>query len=117
MKKFITSAAILLPVSFNLPACKKSDKQPTTIEKIHAKWNLVADIFNNHVSSQDSISTTAGALGNIIDFKMDGKVNSTIQGGADTANYVLSGNTKIVINKTITYDITMLTSNLFFMIS
>src|ERR1700692_3642906 len=113
MKKIIPSVALALLVTFYLPACKKTDKQPTTIEKVQAKWNLVTDTFNDHVSGQDNISTITGATGDIIDFRTDGKVYSNIQGGADTSTYALSGDTKIVINGILNYDITTLTSNSF----
>ena len=36
MKKIITTALVLL-VTFYLPACKKSDKDQTTMEKIQGK--------------------------------------------------------------------------------
>jgi hypothetical protein len=111
MKKIITSAALILLVTFYLSACKKTDKQPTTIEKVQGKWNLVTDIFNEHISGQDNISSITGTTGDNIDFRTDGKVYSNIQGGADTSTYALSGDTKIVINGTLNYDITTLTSS------
>lgn len=113
MKKIITSAVLVLLVTFYLPACKKSDKKQTTIEKIQGKWQLQTDIDNEHLSGQDNITTITGGPADIFDFRTDGKVYSNLQGQADTSTYVLSGDTKIVIHGFVTYDITTLTSNSF----
>ena len=113
MKKIIASATLVLMTAFCLLSCKKSDKQPTTMEKIQGKWQLVTDVFNDHISGQDDINTITGGSGDIIDFRTDGKVYSNIQSVGDTSTYVLSGETKIVINGNLNYDITTLTSNSF----
>ena len=113
MKKFITSAILALLVTFYLPACKKSDKKQTTLEKIQGVWQLETDVDNEHVSGQDNITTITGAAGDILDFRTDGKVYSNLQGEADTSTYALSGDTKIVIEGIVTLDITTLTANLF----
>ncbi|MGH2648787.1 MAG: hypothetical protein ACRDE8_14515, partial [Ginsengibacter sp.] len=96
-----------------LPACKKSDKKQTTAEKIQSKWNVETDVINDHISDQDNISTYTGQPGDVVDFRADGKVYSTIAGWSDTSAYTLSGDTKISIEGAATYDITTLTPNSF----
>jgi signal peptidase I len=113
MKKIITSAALVLWVTFYLPACKKTDKQPTTLEKIQGKWQLDKDVFNDHFSGQDNIDSITGMPGDIIDFRSDGKVYTSIQSQVDTTTYSLSGDTKLVVDGNQNYDITTLTSNSF----
>jgi hypothetical protein len=113
MKKIITSVVLVSLVTFYLPACKKSDKKQTTIEKVQGKWQLVTDISNEHVSGMDHINTTTGSPGDILDFRTDGKVYSNIGGQADTSAYALSGDTKLIINGIQLFDITTLTSNSF----
>jgi len=113
MKKIITSTALVLLAIFFLSACKKSNKQQTTLEKIQGVWQLETDVDNEHVSGQDNITTTSGGPGDILDFRSDGKVYSNIQGEADTSTYALSGDTKIVIEGFETFDITTLTANIF----
>lgn len=113
MKQIIYFSATVLLALFYLPACKKSDKPQTTIEKVQAKWQLVTQVDNNHVSGQDNISTITGTTGDIIDFRTDGKVYSNTQGQADTTTYALSGDTKIIIDGNLDYDITVLTTNSF----
>ena len=49
----------------------------------------------------------------IIDFRTDGKVYTNVQGQLDTTTYSLSGDTKIVIDGNLNYDITTLTANSF----
>ena len=110
MKNIITAAALILLVTFYLPACKKSDKQPTTLEKVHGKWQLDTDVSNDHFSGQDNITAIAGMAGDVLDFRTDGKVYTNIQGQADTTTYSLSGDTNIVIDGNLNYDITTLTS-------
>ncbi len=51
--------------------------------------------------------------GDIIDFRTDGKVYTNIQGQPDTTNYSLSGDTKIVIDGNLNYEIKTLTSTSF----
>ena len=109
MKKIITSAALVLLVGFYLPACKKSDKKQTTLDKIQGVWQLETYTYNEHLSGQDNITTITGGLGDFFDFRTNGIL---IEGIADTTIYRLSGDTKIVINLS-TYDITTLTSNSF----
>jgi hypothetical protein len=114
MKKFITSTAlVLLAISF-LSACKKSNKQQTTLEKIQGKWQLVTDVENDHVNGQDDITTYTGDPGDIIDFRADGKAYFNIigTGDMDTLAYTVSGDTKIEFEGT-QFDIITLTSNSF----
>lgn len=113
MKKFITSVALVLLVTFYLPACKKKDKQQTTIEKIQGKWQLESDIFNDHISGQDNITTITGGPADILDFRTDGKAYVNIGGFTDTSTYTLSGDTKIVLAGIQTFDIITLTANSF----
>ena len=112
MKKFIISVMLVSMVIFYLQACKKSDKPQTTIEKIQGKWQLVTDVQNDHIAGQDDITTDTGGPGDIVDFRTDGKVYTSIQGGQDTSTYTLSGDTKIVLDGT-PFDIITLTSNSF----
>ena len=112
MKKIITSALLALLVIFYLPACKKSDKPQTTLEKIQGKWQLVTDVQNDHIAGQDDITTYTGTPGDILDFRADGKVYISIQSGQDTSTYTLSSDTKIVLDGTPS-DIITLTSNSF----
>jgi hypothetical protein len=114
MKKFITSAILVLIITFYLPACKKSDKAQTTLEKIQGKWQLVTDVENDHIAGQDDITTYTGGPSDIIDFRADGKAYFNIIGtqDTDTLGYTVSGDTKIVFEAT-QFDIITLTSNLF----
>ncbi len=113
MKKIVTAAMVALSILFLLPACKKSDKQPSTLEKIQGKWQLDNEVFNDHLSGQDNITNISGVAGDIADFRTDGKVYTTIQGQSDTSTYALSGETKIVIDDSIIYDIKTLTTSSF----
>jgi hypothetical protein len=113
MKKIITAATIVLLITLHLPACKKSDKQPTTLEKIQGKWLLSTDVSNDHFSGQDNIMTLTGTSSDLIDFRTDGKVYTNIQGQSDTTSYSLSGDTKIVIDGNLNYEIQTLTSTSF----
>ena len=113
MKRFITSAILALLITFYLPACKKSDKKQTTLEKIQGAWQLESDIWNDHISGQDNITTVTGDPGDIIDFRTDGKVYVNIGGFTDTSAYALSGDTKIILAGTQIYDIKILTANSF----
>ena len=99
---------------FYLPACKKSDKKQTTIEKIQGKWQLVTDVENDHIDGQDDITTYTGDPGDIIDFRADGKAYFNIigTGDMDTLAYTVSGDTKIEFEGT-QFDIITLTPNLF----
>lgn len=110
MKKIIPTATLVLLVTCYLPACKKKDKQPTTLEKIQGKWLLETDVSNDHFSGQDNIMTITGMPGDIIDFRTDGKVYTNIRGQLDTTTYSLSGDTKIVIDGNLNYEIKTLTS-------
>lgn len=112
MKKIITSALLASMVIFYLPACKKSDKPQTTIQKVQNNWQLVSDVENDHVAGQDDITTYTGAPGDMVDFRADGKVYTTIQSEPDTSAYSLSGDTKIVFDGSV-FDIITLTSNSF----
>jgi hypothetical protein len=113
MKKIIISVALVSLVTFYLPACKKSDKKQTTIEKIQGIWQLESDIYNDHFSGQDNIDSITGDPGDIVDFRTDGKVYSNIGGFTDTSTYALSGDTKIVLDGIHLYDIITLTANSF----
>lgn len=113
MEKLFYAPLLVLLGVICLPACKKADKKQTTSEKIQGKWNVETDVFNDHFSGQDNISTYTGQPGDAVDFRADGKVYSTIAGSSDTSAYTLSGDTKISIEGAATYDITTLTSNSF----
>lgn len=117
MKKITTLAVLVLLVTFYLPACKKKDKQQTTLEKIQGIWQIDTVIQNDHISSEDNIDTLAGDPGNIADFRTDGKVYLNIQSEADTSTYNLISDTKIVLDQAtineVTYDIITLTANVF----
>jgi hypothetical protein len=114
MKKFINSAILVLLITFYLPACKKSDKAQTTLEKIQGKWQVVTDVENDHIGGQDDITTYTGDPGDIIDFRADGKAYFNIigTGDMDTLAYTVSGDTKIEFEGT-QFDIITLTSNSF----
>ena len=111
MKKVIPSAALIFLAIFCMEACKKSDNPQSTLQKVQSNWQLVSEIVNVHISGQDNITTITGTSADYVDFRADGKVYSDIQGSTDTAAYALSGNTKIIINGSSSFDITTLTSN------
>lgn len=114
MKKIIYLMALIALLTFFLTACKKSDKQPkTTIEKVQGKWSLQSEVLNQHVAGHDDITTTPGEANDIIDFRTDGKVYSVVTGIQDTSTYALSGDTKIILDGTQSYDIKELTSSSF----
>lgn len=112
MKKIIPSVALALLITFYLPACKKTDKQQTTAEKVQNKWQLVSDVENHHVSGQDHFDTIMGTQGDIVDFRTDGKVYFDNGGINDTSTYTLSSDTKIVLDTQV-FDIITLTTNSF----
>jgi len=111
MKTVIPSAALIFLTIFCMEACKKSDIPQSTLQKVQSNWQLVSEIINIHISGQDNISTITGTSADYFDFRTDGKVYSDIQGTPDTVSYVLSGNTKMIINGIESFDITTLTSN------
>ncbi len=113
MKKFITSLALVSLVTLYFQACKKSVDQQTTIEKIQGKWQLQSDIQNSHYLGQDNIDTITGKPGDIVDFRTDGKVYTNIGGEKDTSTYALSGDTKMIFDGTLVFDIITLTANSF----
>lgn len=113
MKKIISALAFVSLTMLFLPACKKSDKQQTTLEKIQYKWQLESDEINDHYSGMDDFTTITGDPGDIIDFRKDGNVYVNVGGFTDTSAYTLSGDTKITIAGTQIYDIKTLTSNSF----
>ena len=112
VKKFIISATLVSLAVFYLSACKKSDKQQTTLERIQGVWQLDTDIVKENISGDLDITTTTGEPGDIVDFKTDGKVYVNIGGFIDTSAYSLTSDTKILI-ATQTFDITTLTANSF----
>lgn len=113
MKKFITSLALVSLVTFYFQACKKSVDEQSTIKKVQGIWQLQSDIQNHHFSGHDNIDTITGEPGDIVDFRTDGKVYTNIGGGKDTSTYALSGDTKIIFDGTLVFDIITLTANSF----
>ncbi len=114
MKKIIALMSLTIVFAFYLSACKKKDKQPqTTIEKIQGKWNLENETDNVHTGGQDNITNSPGGISDVVDFRTDGKVYSDVFGTKDTSGYILSGDTKIVLDGTEIFDIKTLTSNSF----
>lgn len=114
MKRIIRLMTFIALLTFYLTACKKSDNQPkTTIEKVQGKWSLQSEVLNEHLAGHDNITTTPGEANDIIDFRTDGKVYSVVTGIQDTSTYALSGDTKIILDGTQSYDIKALTSSSF----
>src|SRR5687768_8508994 len=73
MKKFIIAAILVSMVAFYLSACKKSDKQQTTLEKIQGVWQLDTDIIHEYFQGTlVDITATTGEPGDIVDFRTDG---------------------------------------------
>jgi hypothetical protein len=113
MKKIINSIAIALLLLCFLPACKKDDNPLTTLQKIQGEWLLQSLVTNDHYSGADHISTQSGASSDKFDFRSDGNLYFTFAGTTDKVSYILSGDTKIIIDGTDTFDIKTLTSNSF----
>lgn len=117
MKKFITSVAVATLIICTLPSCKKSDTQAplTTQQKLQAKWQLDTYAENDHFSGADHLQNLTGGPNDYLDFRADGKVYVSLFGIKDTSVYALSGDTKIVIDGAVVYDIKALTGNSFIM--
>ncbi|HUS01786.1 MAG TPA: hypothetical protein VMY77_08670 [Chitinophagaceae bacterium] len=117
MKKFITSMAVATLLVCILPACKKTDTPApqTTEQKLQAKWQLDTYAENDHFSGADHLQNLTGGPNDYLDFRSDGKVYVSLFGIKDTSVYALSGDTKIVIDGAVIYDIKALTGSSFIM--
>jgi hypothetical protein len=113
MKKFITFIAVATFLVCLFPACKKPDTQAplTTEQKLQAKWQLDTYAENDHFSGADHVQNLTGGANDYLDFRSDGKVYVSLFGIKDTSIYALSGDTKIVIDGAVVYDIKTLTAN------
>lgn len=109
--------AVATLIACILPACKKTDTQApqTTQQKLQAKWQLDTYVENDHFLGADHFQNLTGGPNDYLDFRADGKVYVSLFGMKDTSVYALSGDTKIVIDGTVIYDIKTLTANSFIM--
>ena len=101
--------AILLMASV-LHSCKK-DKKQTTTQKVQVKWSVESIIDHEHDPFLDTNITTLGTTADYIDFRTDGKVYSSVDGGQDTSAYALSGDTSIIIVNNGSFTIQSLTDH------
>jgi hypothetical protein len=117
MKKLIDSMAVATAIMLCFTACKKNNEQTpqTVLQKIQAKWHVQSIYQNDHFSGTDHIQNSTGGPGDYIEFRGDGMVYSSVFGFTDTSTYVLSGDTKILLNGSggAVYDIKTLTANNF----
>lgn len=84
-----------------LSACKKSDSsssQPTTQQKIQAKWHYISTVINNYYSGSPHVVTLNGNAADYADFRNDNKVYSYTAGAYDTSAYTIINDTKMWID-------------------
>lgn len=110
MRSLLLLIVLFLIVSVT-PSCKKKDAEKTTAQKLQNKWTFLNATDNNHYSGIDHSATINGNTGDYMDFRTNGKVYVRLQSSNDTSNYVLSGDTKIIIDNTDTLTIQSLTDN------
>ena len=117
MKKDYPSAAAdwAYVEAFCLTACRnpktKNLKQQWKNSGVNGPWKVKPK--TSAFLGRDNITNTTGGPGDIMDFRNDGKVYSDVSGTKDTSTYSLSGDTKIVLGGTETFDIKTLSSNSF----
>jgi hypothetical protein len=94
-------------------SCKKEDEK-TTAEKIQAKWQVESTYYNDHIAGEDDSETLPGNASDYFDFRADGKLYYNLDGDADTLNYALQNDTKIILQGSgfgTVFDIQNLTDN------
>jgi hypothetical protein len=109
MKKTIL---ILLAVTVTVLACKKSEYQKTTAEKVLGKWNFSGELDTLYNNGTTQTKYLTGTVLDSIDLRTDGKAYIHIQNNYDTFTYKVVSDTRMLVN-TDTSTIKTLTDNLF----
>ena len=97
MKKVSLFFSLAAASAILFSACKKTDSQTTTTQKLQARWTFdqsISDDFQSGVHTRDTI--TAAMSPGYLDFRTDNKVYSQLVSISDTSNYQVLGDTKIV---------------------
>jgi hypothetical protein len=115
MKKVILLSLVAIGI---FASCRKETASSvSTADLIQKKWGLISTQNVEYVGTTnvvDTIITTPAAITDSIEFKTNNTAVFTFMGFADTVNYQIIGDTKIVVDVD-TYKINTLTMNDFVM--
>lgn len=93
MKKIATALAL---ATLLFSACKK-DNEPTTAQKIQAKWTFVNTVEKDFTVNPPTTATFSFP-GIFFEFRGDGKVYLSGSQGADTTTYSILSNNYILLD-------------------
>ena len=115
MKKVILVSLVAIGI---FASCRKETASSvSTADLIQKKWGLISTQNVEYVGTTnvvDTIITTPAAITDSIEFKTNNTAVYTFMGFADTVNYQIIGDTKIVVDAD-TFTINTLTVNDFVM--
>jgi hypothetical protein len=115
MKKVILLSLVAIGI---FASCRKETASSvSTADLIQKKWGLISTQNVEYVGTTnvvDTIITTPAAITDSIEFKTNNTAVYTFMGFADTVNYQIIGDTKIVVDAD-TFTINTLTVNDFVM--
>ena len=99
-------------------SCKKdSTESQTTLQKIQHRWVFQREVDKGTGTGAQYIDTVKGITGDYYDFQADYRLFRRRQGIADTINYSVAGDSKIIFSSLFslpdTFDIQVLDNNNF----